>query len=319
LTPDRVLSAVREVTAGISFCLSLPLDLPGGNVGNARRHPPKLIAAVQDGVAVYNRSGSQTPGFKSTGVVSDDAVLLYTQYSTQWDSFAHIGAAFDADDDGEDELVYYNGWRAGETVVSPTQNTHAEPWAQFENPHAHELGIDRLAETGVQGRGVLVDLHALFGRERRYVGYDDLMRAMDASGAVVEAGDMLLLYTGFDQVILEAAGNPTHDAMHGTCSGLDGCDDRLLQWITDTGIAAIACDNRAVELLPATCVATKGLSVPLHHHCLFKLGIPLGEQWFLRDLAAWLRVNKRTRFLLTAPPLRLPGAVGSPVTPVATV
>jgi hypothetical protein len=32
-----------------------------------------------------------------------------------------------------------------------------------------------------------------------------------------------------------------------------------------------------------------------------------------------LRDRKRSRFLLTAPPLRLPGAVGSPATPVATV
>ena len=37
------------------------------------------------------------------------------------------------------------------------------------------------------------------------------------------------------------------------------------------------------------------------------------------DLAAWLRSHNRSRFLLTAPPLRLPGAVGSPLTPVATV
>ena len=29
--------------------------------------------------------------------------------------------------------------------------------------------------------------------------------------------------------------------------------------------------------------------------------------------------HERSRFLLTAPPLRMPGVVGSPVTPVATV
>jgi hypothetical protein len=52
---------------------------------------------------------------------------------------------------------------------------------------------------------------------------------------------------------------------------------------------------------------------------LFKLGLNLGELWYLTELASWLHNHKRNRFLLTAPPLRLPGAVGSPVTPIATV
>jgi len=60
-------------------------------------------------------------------------------------------------------------------------------------------------------------------------------------------------------------------------------------------------------------------SLPLHAHCLFKLGVYLGEIWHLSDLADWLRANNRSRFLLTAPPLRLPGAVGSPANAIATV
>ena len=40
LTPEKVLQGVREVQAGISFCLSLPLDFPGGTALNQRRHPP---------------------------------------------------------------------------------------------------------------------------------------------------------------------------------------------------------------------------------------------------------------------------------------
>jgi hypothetical protein len=59
--------------------------------------------------------------------------------------------------------------------------------------------------------------------------------------------------------------------------------------------------------------------MPLHEHCIFKNGIHLGEMWYLTELAHWLRSRRRNRFLLTAPPLRLPGAVGSPATPVATV
>jgi len=59
--------------------------------------------------------------------------------------------------------------------------------------------------------------------------------------------------------------------------------------------------------------------LPIHHLCLFRLGVPLGELWYLHELAGWLREHQRSRFLLTAPPLRLPGAVGCPATPIATV
>jgi len=63
----------------------------------------------------------------------------------------------------------------------------------------------------------------------------------------------------------------------------------------------------------------RGTSLPLHELCLFKPGVHLGELWLLAELARWLKVTGRSRFLLTAPPPRLTGAVGSPVTPIATV
>src|SRR5438045_8646840 len=42
LTREKVLQGVREVEAGISFCLSVPLDYPGGIALSQRRHPPVL-------------------------------------------------------------------------------------------------------------------------------------------------------------------------------------------------------------------------------------------------------------------------------------
>ena len=79
----------------------------------------------------------------------------------------------------------------------------------------------------------------------------------------------------------------------------------------------------AVELVagPSLTRSTplRGPRLPLHEHCLFKLGVHLGEIWHLTPLANWLREQGRHRFLLTAPPLRLPGAIGSPATPIATV
>jgi hypothetical protein len=90
--------------------------------------------------------------------------------------------------------------------------------------------------------------------------------------------------------------------------------------VADSQVAALVADNYAVEgLLGRDPDESRHSFLPLHHLCLFRLGVPLGEMWFMDELAKWLRENNRSRFLLTAPPLRLPGAVGSPLTPVATV
>jgi hypothetical protein len=78
-------------------------------------------------------------------------------------------------------------------------------------------------------------------------------------------------------------------------------------------------DNYAVEALPAVGAGAGDPVPPLHELCLFQLGVHLGELWWPSALAIHLRAAGRSRLLLTAPPLRLPGATGSPVTPVATV
>lgn len=321
LTPQRVLAAVKEVQVGQVFCLSLPLDLPGGNLLNPRRHPPRTFATVRGpGQPAYNFLTSKLDP-RQIDVMSDDAVLMALQYSTQWDSFAHVGAQFDADGDGKPEPLYYNGFRAGEDVVVPEFKPGPVDYCCAEGVQAKKLGIETMAVSGVQGRGVLIDLHAIAGRERRVIGWDELKAAMDAQGVVVETGDMVCLWTGFDQVILEQAGKPTAESLHNSCATLDGRDPRILQWVTDSGLVALISDNYAVEQHPNATPPGDGTypTLPLHHHCLFKLGVHLGELWYLAELAAWLRANRRNRFLLTAPPLRLPGAVGSPATPVATV
>ena len=157
------------------------------------------------------------------------------------------------------------------------------------------------------------------GIDRAFVGYDELMWVLEVDDVVVEPGDILCLHTGFAQMILDYDREPDGAVLDESCAVLDGRDQHLLQWITDAGIVAIASDNFAVEGFPARPASGPRSSLPLHEHCLFRLGLHLGELWYLTELAAWLRENHRSRFLLTAPPLRLPGAAGSPVTPVATV
>ncbi|MHB1218476.1 MAG: cyclase family protein [Alphaproteobacteria bacterium] len=317
LTPERVKAGIAEVRDGKVFSLSLPLDRPGKSPHPAR-HAPRIAATIRNGQAGYNFPlSSVDPEFYD--IVSDDVALIHTQFSTQWDSFAHWGAKFDADGDGTPEPVYYNGWRAGADVRDPIANEPAKGWERFPGVAAKALGIEHMAESGVQGRGVMIDLHARFGRARKLVGYDDIMRICDADKVGVEKGDMVCLHTGFDDVILEMGAETDTEALHHACPVLDGRDQNLLDWITDSGMACLIADNFAVEAYPARTATGARAALPLHEHCLFKLGVHLGELWHLGPLAAWLRERGRSRFLLTAPPLNLPGAVGSPVTPVATV
>ncbi|NLC36740.1 MAG: cyclase family protein, partial [Alcaligenaceae bacterium] len=184
---------------------------------------------------------------------------------------------------------------------------------------ARRLGIERMAEKAIKSRGVLLDLHSLCGNERIYVGYDLFMRALEQAGGAIEPGDILCLYTGFADRVLEMNGLPDADILNNSCAVLDGRDERLCEWIVESGIAAICADNYAVEGLPAKETSASCARLPLHQLCLFQYGIPLGELWYFRELAQALARDGRSRFLLTAPPLRLPGAVGSPVTPVATI
>ena len=312
LTPQKVREGIAEVTEGLNFCLSLPLDFPGGNVLNERRHPPRLSPTVRNGNPNLNYLMAKDKPL-STDVMSDDAVLLHTQYSTQWDGLAHVGGLFDVDGRGEAHPMYYNGYRAG-TDVFPGGYT-----VDGAGRRVSALGIERMAQTCVQGRGVMIDLRHHLGDARTNVGYDALMHIMQADRVIVEPGDMVCLHTGFAEVVLSMGGRPDHHTLENSCAVLDGRDERLLQWITESRLSVIACDNYAVEGHPASHKEGRCSDVPLHELCIFKLGVHLGELWRLTPLAEWLRQHQRSRFLLTAPPLALPGAIGSPVTPVATV
>ena len=205
LTPEKVKQGIAEVKEGLVFCLSLPLDYPGGNVLNPRRHPPVLRPTLRNGRPTWSTwcSGDNPD---ATDVINDDAVILHLQYSTQWDSLAHVGQLFDADGDGKPEPVFYNGYRAGKEISGPTDPDDAGAIGTVPaktTTAVHALGVENMAVNCVQGRGVMIDLHAHVGRARTAVGYDQLMRIMEKDKVVVEKGDMVCLHTGFAQMILE--------------------------------------------------------------------------------------------------------------------
>jgi hypothetical protein len=49
ITPERRRKAAAEVVEGLAFCLSLPLNLPGGNLLVSQRFPPARSIAPMPG------------------------------------------------------------------------------------------------------------------------------------------------------------------------------------------------------------------------------------------------------------------------------
>jgi len=310
LTDETTLKAAQEIRVGKRFCLSLPLNVPVTDATNPRRKPPILKPVVRDGHTAFNlRVDTFDRG--STQVVSDDAVLLYNQHSSQWDSLAHIGGVFDADGDGVEETVQYNGHR----IVDDTgEGVYGELGAR-------NLGVEHMARHCVQGRGVLLNMKKHFGNESRPVSYDGVMRMLEADGIEIEIGDIVCCYTGYADKLIEFGAAVPANLPRTHCPAFDGFDRKLLQWIDDSGMAVLVSDNRAVEFehVGRPEGMDRGPGLPIHELCLFKLGIHLGEMWYFTEIAEWLEANGRYRFFMTAPPLHLPGAVGSPANPIGTV
>ena len=150
-------------------------------------------------------------------------MLLYNQHSSQWDSFAHMGGVFDADGDGVDEIVQYNGHKLVNDAGQP----------RYGDLGAWNLGIEHMARHGVQGRGVLLNMKKHFGEARRGeasrpVGYDNVMRLLEADGIEIEQGDIVCCYTGYADKLLEFGADVPPDLPRTHCSAFDRYDQKLL-------------------------------------------------------------------------------------------
>ena len=87
-----------------------------------------------------------------------------------------------------------------------------------------------------------------------------------------------------------------------------------MPWLHDHEVAAVAADNLMVED-PVPDI--EGAFLPMHMLCLRDMGLMLGEYWDLTALADDCAADGVYEFQLVAPPLRVTGAVGSPLNPIA--
>lgn len=292
LTADRVRAGVETIRDHTVFPLNLELEQPS---------PPLF------GRAAIEHHVEWLGGDAHVG--HDDRLDGFNpQSSSQWDGFRHIR---------HPRHGFYGG------VAD----------------EAH--GVHHWARRGIVGRAVVCDVETQRVRDGRPLDFttsdpitaDDVRRTLDAQHVEVETGDILLVHTGWlawYRTLDSAARGALAEPHALRAPGLLASEDTL-RFLWDLHIAALACDNPAVEVWPPghdltdadrakiaedrTWIADR--PVFIHLRLLPLLGLPLGELWDLTALAAACRADARWTCLLVSAPLNLEAGVASPPNAIA--
>lgn len=294
LTDAATLQAAASVRRGAVFPLQLPLHEPRPGVV-WRTEPTHHILHVGH---EQRPGGAGTVDDPSSGHTDRDDYLdgLWLQGSSQWDGLAHIR---------HPEHGNYNG--------VPDADIHGGPGTR--------LGVDRWATRAIVGRGVLVDVAGYLASiddpidvgSAREITADELDATLAHQGTLLRDGDVVLVHTGWLAHLLALDLDdrvPLLDPRTQAVPGL-AVAEATLAWLWDHHVGAVAADNVGVE------ACGPGLRFDLHPRLLALLGMPLGEYWWLHDLAADCRDSASYDSLLVSVPLNLRGGVGSPAQAVA--
>lgn len=87
-----------------------------------------------------------------------------------------------------------------------------------------------------------------------------------------------------------------------------------MRWLYERRVAGIATDTWGAEVRPNE---IPGTFQPAQLIMIVAMALLVGEIWFLDDLAEDCAADGVYEFLLVAPPLVIPGAVGAPLNPQA--
>ncbi|MEM7585154.1 MAG: cyclase family protein [Acidobacteriota bacterium] len=159
-------------------------------------------------------------------------------------------------------------------------------------------------------RGVMLDIPALRGVEVLEPGeaitVADLEAAERRQGVEVHAGDAVLIRSGW----------PRHwqdvDLFRGAQGGAPGPDEAAARWLVERQVRMTGAETIAYEQIP------KGRGhalLPVHVVLLVEAGIHIVEVLNLTELAN----DGVSEFLFVLTPLKVVGATGVPVRPVALV
>lgn len=288
ITPERIVAAAALIKTGKTFSLAIPIDA-NGPVYPGRLNPHHTMVAT--GVDYL----SEGPDALSMGRYrfADDYIYMPLQGSTQWDGLSHAwyGGSL------------YNGVPEGAVRSAPAAGG------------AIKLGMENLKNSLI-GRGVLVDVVAYKGGslpQSYSIRLADIQGALAKQKTEVLPGDIVIVRTGVvpHYYTLES---PVERAQFWEVPSAGVASD-VVPWIKEKQVAAMAADNIAFERIPNEDDPNEPL--PLHGNMLRDMGVYIGEIWWLEDLAADCASDGRYEFFLAAQPLHIPGAVGSPLNPVA--
>ncbi|MET0371403.1 MAG: cyclase family protein [Sphingobium sp.] len=277
--PEVLIGATASVKQGKLFALGMDFCKQGPQLAERRFNP---LLFVTDLFTPLNPA-------KPNAMYSDDVITMPLQAATQWDALGH---------------VHYNGTMYGGKKAADNLGTHG----------THHCSIEHLAKPGIMSRGLLLDIPRLYKTDRlpvdHHISVDDLNNACAMGGVTPQRGDIICIRTGH---ITRFTKDNDRIAFNGLQPGVT---IEAAEWLFEHEIGAVASDNLAVEVITAS-MTTSDLPLPFHLLTLTEMGMPLGEMWNFEALADDCAKDGQYSFLLSAPPLSVPGAFGSPINPLA--
>jgi kynurenine formamidase len=164
-----------------------------------------------------------------------------------------------------------------------------------------QLSVDTLAP--IVRRGILLDIA---GQQKLAslpadfeITPEHMETAARAQSVEIKSGDVVLLRTGWGSFFADAARFASQ--MHGPGPAEPGA-----RWLSGQEVFAAGSDTVNFELAPSR-------TMPVHIHLLVESGIYIMECLNLEQLAA----EKIFEFVFVAAPLKIRGATGSPIRPIA--
>lgn len=283
LTPETVLAAAGSIKSGKVFTLQVKMANPEGDPVWPGRSGAIRTMIIDEGQYIAGKG----PDFAGGAHYADDYMTLFLQGSTQYDALGHVWF------DGQ----IWNGYDAKTTIGGLAK-----------------ASVCAIAEKGVVGRGILLDMARFRGKEVLDVAetftHEDLMACAKAQGCEIQKRDILVIRTGWIAKFYKVSRAEFYDEF--VEPGLTH-SDALVQWFHDMEIPNLVTDTIANEV---TVDPVSGVVLPLHNALMRNLGVTLTEIAWLDDLAADCAEDGQYTFLYTAAPLKVVAGTGAPVNPV---